>query len=449
MAQTRSSMRAAQKAKNIFALRGQCFSYSADPFDHAPDDAAHFESDGAVIIEDDKILELGPAGETLAKYPDIQVTDYKDHLIMAGFIDCHVHYPQTEIIASYGEQLLTWLNKYTFPAELKYSNYEYASAQAHFFLDECLRNGITSASVYCTSHPNSVSAFFEAAQQRNFCMAAGKVMMDRNAPDALCDTAEQGYIQSKKLLADWHGADRLIYAITPRFAPTSTPQQLEAAGALRREHPSALMQTHISENHAEIAWVKELYPDCEDYLSVYEKYGLIGKGANFGHALHLTPREKAALHETGSGISHCPTSNNFIGSGLFPMGDLRASTRSIPVGLATDIGGGSAFSMLATMKASYEICQLQGFNLHPAKAYYLATLGSAHVMGLEQKIGNLAPGYDADIIVLDPAARPLLAERMRRADNFWDMLFILMILGDDRSICATYIAGQQAYSKER
>ena len=376
------------------------------------------------------------------------VENYAGHLIMAGFVDCHVHYPQIDIIASYGEQLLAWLEKYTFPAEARFGDRGHADAAAHRFLDECLRNGITTSSVYCTVHPTSVDAFCTAAQQRGFCMAAGKVMMDRNAPDDLRDSAQTGYEQSKALIERWHGVGRLTYVVTPRFAVTSSPGQLEAAGALWREHPTTLMQTHLSENTAEIGWVKELHPGPPDYLGIYEKYGLLGPGSNFGHAIHLTEREVARLRETGAGLSHCPTSNLFIGSGLFDMRAAREHARPIAVGLATDVGGGSSFSMFETMKAAYEISQLKGYSLHPAKAFYLATVGSADVMRLGHRVGNLAAGLDADIVVLDLASRPLVAQRMQRAGSLWEALFIQMILADDRAVHATFIGGHKAYARD-
>lgn len=436
---------AADRVFKTFAIRGQTLSFRDDPFRVAPEAAVVHHEDGAVVIRDGKIVDVGPATEVLSRHAGIEVESYTGALIMAGFVDCHVHYPQLEVIASYGEQLLEWLNKYTFPAECRFIDPVYARAAADTFLDACIANGITTSSVYCTTSPISVDAFFEAASARGMRMAAGKVMMDRNAPDALRDSAETGYAQSKALLERWHNNGRMTYVITPRFAATSTPGQLEAAGQLWREYPTALMQTHISESIYEIEWVKDLYPEAPDYLGIYEKYGLIGHGANFGHAIHLTEREIARLAETGSAISHCPTSNTFIGSGLFDMQGLRDSHDPICVGLATDIGGGSSMSMFATMKASYEICQLQGYSLHPAKAFYLATLGSANVLRLEDKVGNLAVGFDADIIVIDLKSRPLIDYRMRFANDLWEALFIQIILADDRAIAATYVAGEKMH----
>src|SRR5262245_1411674 len=438
-------MRSGESATTI--LRGQTLAFRGDPSRVGPDAAVDFHSDGAVAIAGGKIVAVGQALDVIARLPGARLETYPNHLIMAGFIDSHAHYPQIDIIASWGEQLLQWLTKYTHAAEAKCADRAHAEATAHRFLDECLRNGITTASVFCTSHPPSVDAFFSAAQSRAFCMAAGKVMMDRNAPDAVKDTAQSGYDQSKALIARWHGVDRLTYAVTPRFAVTSSPAQLEVAGALWREHPTTLMQTHLSEHPSEIAWVKELYPGAADYLEIYETHGLLGPGANFGHAIHLTAREAARLRETGSGLSHCPTSNLFIGSGLFDMRAARAGEARVAVGLATDVGGGSSFSMFQTMKAAYEVAQLRGYSLHPANAFYLATVGSAGVLRLGHRIGNLAAGLDADIVVLDLRSRPLVAQRMRAADSLWEALFIQMILADDRAVRATFVAGHKAYER--
>ena len=434
-------------ASDVTILQGQTLAFRADPFEVGHEAAVDFNSDGAVAMAGGKILEVGPSREVIARHPGAHVERYGRDLIMAGFVDCHAHYPQIDIIASYGEQLLEWLEKYTFPAEASFSDGAHATAAAHRYLDECQRNGITTASVYCTVHAGSVDALFEAARARGFAMAGGKVMMDRNSPADLSDTAQQGYDESKALISRWHGKDRITYVVSPRFAVTSTKEQLEAAGALWKEHPDTLMQTHISENVHEIEQAKALHPYAEDYLDIYDKHGLLGPGANFGHCIHLSPREVQRLWESGSGISHCPTSNLFIGSGLFDMRGLRDCNQPIRVGLATDVGGGSSFSMFHTMKASYEICQLQNYNLHPAKAFYLATLGSAQVMRLDRILGNLRAGFDADVIVLDLASQPLIATRLAQVDDIFGALFLQMILADDRAVRATYVAGRKAYAK--
>ncbi|MCH8139092.1 MAG: guanine deaminase [Proteobacteria bacterium] len=426
-------------------LKGQTLTFTDDPFRVGPEAAVAHQSDGAVWIEDGLIRAVGPAEEILERAPTAPVVDYGDCLITAGFVDCHAHYPQLSMVASYGEQLLEWLEKYTFPTESAFADTDHARAAAGFFLDQCLRNGITTSSVYATVHPGSVDAFFEAASARGLRMGCGKVLMDRNAPDALRDTAQTGYDQSKALIERWHGIGRNIYAITPRFAPTSSPAQLEAAGALWKEYPDTLMQTHLSENPKEVAWVAELFPEAPDYFGVCEEFGLAGPGAIFGHAIHLTARERAAIRDTGSAIAHCPTSNTFMGSGLFDMEGLRDSARPVTVGLATDVAGGSSLSMFATMRTAYEIAQLRGYSLHPAKAWYLASAGSAAAMRLDRRIGNLAPGMEADMVVIDLASTPLIARRMAGADSLWDALFAQIILADDRAIRATYAAGRLVF----
>ena len=431
-----------------FAIRGETFAFVADPAVVGPTAAYRYDSDGAVVVDGGIVVDTGTASTVLARHPGIRVDHYPGKLIMAGFVDCHIHYPQTRVIASYGAQLIEWLNTYTFPAELAFADPDHAAAIAELFFAEVLRNGTTTVSSYCTVHPQSVEAFFSAASARNMRVAAGKVLMDRNAPSGLLDTPQSGYDQSKALIGRWHGKGRNIYAVSPRFAPTSSPEQLAIAGALWAEHPGTLMQTHVGESTKEIAWVRELFPDAPDYFGVYERFGLAGPGANFGHAIHLTSRERAALCDSGSGISHCPTSNTFIGSGLFDLAGTVHNSSSVPIGLATDVGGGSSFSMFATMRTAYEIAQLRGHSLHPIQAFHLATLGSAKVLRMDDRIGNLAAGYEADVIVLDPKSRPVLAERVSQARSISDVLFALMILGDDRAIVETYIAGEKSRPKE-
>tara|TARA_Y100001968_G_scaffold299629_1_gene310443 strand:- start:2473 stop:3780 length:1308 start_codon:yes stop_codon:yes gene_type:complete len=426
-------------------LKGQVLAFKDDPFAVDLDDAVSHEVSGAVWIEDGFIRSTNRADTLIAEAEDVPVYDYGDSLIVAGFIDCHSHYPQLPIIASYGEQLLEWLEKYTFPREAAYSDSGIAKEAAEFFLEENLRNGITTSSVYATVHPESVDAFFEAASMRNLRMACGKVLMNRNAPKNLTDTVQSGYDDTKNLIERWHGKGRNIYAITPRFAITSTPEQLESAGALWSEYPDVLMQTHLSENHDELQWVAELFPNEKDYFHVYEKYGLTGPGAIFGHAIHLKEREREAIYNSGSAIAHCPTSNTFIGSGLFDMKGLRGGLRPINTGLATDVAGGSSLSMLATMRTAYEIAQLQGYSLHPLKNWYLASVGAAKTMHIEDRVGNIAPGMEADITIIDLKSTPLIARRVSQAENFWDILFAQIILGDDRAIKATYVFGELVY----
>ena len=425
-------------------LLGQTLTFAADPFAEGPEAARH-DAHGGVLIENGRILALGDGATLRAAHPEARVHDYGRGLISAGFVDAHVHYPQTAIIASWGKRLIDWLNSYTFPEESRFGDPAHAQAIADTCLDLMLAHGTTSLCSFCTIHPASVDALFTAAQARGMRIAAGKTAMDRNAPDTLRDTAQSAYDDSRALIGRWHGRDRLTYAITPRFAPTSTPEQLDAMGALWAEHPDCLMQTHLSEQLEEIAWVRALYPQARDYLDVYEAHGLIGPRALFGHAIHLTDRERARLRETGARLIHCPTSNTFIGSGLFDMAGLKAQGQV--VGLATDIGGGSSFSMLRTMAAAYEIGQLRGTPLHPAHLWWLATAGSAQAMHMGDAVGTLAPGFEADLIVLDLASTPAIAQRAARADTLWEALFPTIMMGDDRAIRATWVAGQPRHAR--
>ena len=420
-------------------LTGRVLRFRADPFLSAPEDSAIW--DEAVLIEGGMIAAVGDAATLAAAHPGAARRDYGDAIISAGFVDAHNHYPQTGIIGSWGKRLIDWLNTYTFPEEMRFGDPLYASEVAERYLDLLIAHGITSAAAYCTIHPESVDALFTAAEARGMRLTAGKVMMDRNAPEGLRDTAQSGYDQSKALIERWAGRGRLSYAVTPRFAPTSTPEQLEAAGALWAEHPDCAMQTHLSEQTEEIAWMRDLFSDDPDYLAVYERFGLCGAGAIMGHAIHLTDRERAALAETGAAVAHCPTSNAFIGSGLCDVSGLRAA--GIDVGLATDVGGGSSFSMLATMRSAYEIGQLRGDALHPAQLWWLATEGSAAALRQAGKIGGVEQGREADLVILDPAATPVLAQRTARAEDAWDVIFALIILSDDRAIRETWVNGEK------
>ncbi len=419
---------------------GQTLEFTADPFVEGIGAALH-RSAGGVLVEGDRIAAVGEGADLRAAHPQARVVDHGQGLILPGFIDAHAHFSQTGIIASWGKRLIDWLNSYTFPEEARFGDPEHAKTVARTYLGLNLANGITTAAAYCTIHPGSVDALMSEAEARGLAMIAGKVMMDRNAPENLRDTAQSGYDDSKALLEYWHGVDRIAYAITPRFSPTSTPEQLEALGTLWAEHPDCLMQTHLSEQVEEVAWVADLFPDARDYFDVYQRFGLAGPGAVMGHAIQLRPREWAALAETGSSVAHCPTSNTFIGSGLFDMGGAQAL--SLPVGLATDVGGGSSFSMLRTMAAAYEVGQLKGRALHPAELIWLATAGSARALRLDGHLGRLAPGMEADLVVLDLASTPVIAQRAARAGDVWEALFPTIMLGDDRAISGVYVAGRE------
>ncbi|MGE3870540.1 MAG: guanine deaminase, partial [Pseudorhodoplanes sp.] len=379
----------------------------------------------------------------------LTITHYgPDALISAGFLDSHVHYPQTPMIAGFGEQLLDWLNTYTYPTERKFSDKDFARSVAKVFLRECLKNGITTSCVYCTVFPQSVDALFEEAEKLGMRIAAGKVLMNRNAPDYLLDTTQSGYDDSKALIGKWHGRNRLLYAITPRFAATSTPDQLESAGALWNEHPDCLMQTHVSENKGEVAWVKELFPQHETYLRVYDHHKLCRPRAVFGHGIHLDDDEMHCLHRTGSAIAHCPTSNSFLGSGRFNLHRAVHKARPVRVGLGTDLGAGTSFSILLTLNEAYKTAQLNQNRLTAGQAYYLATRGTANAMYLDDKVGSIAPGMEADIVVLDMKSTPIIEYRMQFARDIHEALFIQMTMGDDRAVQATYVAGELRYSRE-
>jgi len=421
--------------KDAELLLGQTLVLSAD----LPVRADH-DSRGGVLVRDGMIADVGHGADLRAAHPDATVTDYGDGLILPGFIDAHVHYPQTAIIASWGKRLIDWLNTYTFPEELRFEDRDYASKIARRFFDLSLGHGTTTVASYGTVHSTSVDAFFDEAGRRGLRAVAGKTCMDRNAPEGLMDTAQSAYDESRALLERWHGQDRLSYAITPRFSPTSTREQLSALGTLWSEHPTCPMQTHLAEQIDELAWVAELFPEARDYLETYETAGLLGQGGLYGHAIHLTEREWDRLSEVGGALVHCPTSNMFIGSGLFDMD--RAISRT-SVGLASDTGGGSSFSMLRTMAAAYEVAQLKGRALSVVELLWLATVGSAQALRLEDKIGRLAPGYEADLIVLDLASTPAIAQRSSRAETYGEATFPTIMMGDDRAILDVRIMGQK------
>lgn len=431
------------------AVRGPVLTFTGDPFRDGLSKTMVHEPDAIVAMADGRITHFGPAERIARELPGhIEIHNYgRDSLISAGFVDSHVHFPQTPMIAAYGSQLLDWLNQYTFPAELKFADKEFARAVAKVFLRENLRNGITTSCVYCTVHPHSVDALFEEAEKLGLRLAAGKVLMDRNAPDGLRDTAQSGYDQSQALIAKWHGRGRLLYAITPRFAGTSSPEQLAAAGALWREHGDCLMQTHIAETQEEVAWIRELFPDHGNYLDVYDHHGLCGQRAVFGHGIWLGEPELQRLHACGAAIAHCPTSNFFLGSGAFDIARALKRERPVRVGLGTDLGAGTSFSILATLNEAYKAAQLNRHALSAGHAYYLATRGTARALYLDDRIGSIAVGMEADLVVLDMRSTPLIDFRMNHARDFAEQLFIQMILGDDRAVQATYVAGHPAYAR--
>lgn len=422
-------------------ITGPLLRFAGNPFATPWKEAVWIDTDGAMLVEGGVIQVVGQAVRMVPAYPQAtRVTYGQDHLICPGFVDAHVHYPQTAIIASWGKRLIDWLNDYTFPEEMRLSDPAYARAIAARYLDLGLTHGTTTVASYCTIHPHSVDALFEAAAARGQRIVAGKTCMDRNAPKGLRDAAQSAYDDSKALIDRWHGKGRATYAITPRFTPTSTPEQLATLGALWAERPDCLMQTHLSEQTDEIAWVRDLHPEARDYLDTYEAHGLLGRRGVYGHAIHLQPREIDRLAETGAALVHCPTSNTFIGSGLFDMTGL--ATRGIPLGLATDTGGGSSFSMLRTMAAAYEIGQLRGTPLHAAQLLWLATAGSARSLHLGHCVGTLAEGMEADICVLSLASTPAIAQRVDQASDIWEAAFATLMMGDDRAVAQVWVAGE-------
>ncbi len=439
-----------EKKKNVYenvtGYRGAVLHFFDDPDGPGSGKTHEYIEDGLLLVREGRVAALAPHGELSANLPEgTEITDYRGKLIIPGFVDTHVHYPQADAIASYGKQLLDWLETYTFPLEGEFGDRVRAEEAADFFLSELAANGTTTALVMCTKHKASADVFLEKSRDKNLRMIAGKMLMDRNAPDYLLDSPEEGYEDSLALMEKWHGKGRLSYAVTPRFAPTSTEAQLEAAGALLKKADGLYLHTHLSENREEIKWVSELFPWSRSYLDVYRRFGLVGKRSVFAHAIHLDAEDYALMNESSATISFCPTSNLFIGSGLFDLG--RAEGAPIPVGMGTDVGGGTSFSMLKTLAEAYKILQLKGQNLSPLKAFYLATLGGARSLDLDASIGNFETGKEADFTVLNFNATPLIKRRAERASSLAEKLFILIILGDDRSVSATHIMGNPVYQK--
>ncbi len=405
------------------AFRAAIFHCVSDPGEASDTTATQYFADGLLIAEEGSIVEIGDAAELLAANPDLPFEAFADGLIVPGLIDCHVHFPQVDVIASYGEQLLDWLNRYAYPAEQRFADSDYANAAANFFLDELLKNGTTTAAVFATVHPASVDAIFKAAEARDMRLIAGKVLMDRNCPEKLRDDPVSAYADSRKLIERWHGKGRLGYAITPRFALTSSDEQLAAAGRLASEFPDTWVHTHLAENHQEIDAVAKAFPWSKSYLDVYDHFGLLRERSVFAHCLHLNDKDRKRLSEQGGAAAFCPSSNLFLGSGLY---DLRLmNDASIRTGLATDVGGGTSLSMLRTMGEAYKVLQLQQQNLPAARALYLATLGAAETLRLDDKIGNLLPGKEADFIVLDPKGTDLSARRLADPCAPEELLFAL------------------------
>ena len=429
------------------AFRGPILHFLDDPKGPRGAGALEYREDGLLIVEDGHVLGLGDARDLLpALAAGTAVTACAGRLIVPGFIDAHTHAVQTDVIGSRGRRLLDWLEEYTFPAERAFADEAHAQGVARFFVEELLRNGTTTALVVGSVHPHSVDAVFEAALARDMRLIAGKALMDRNCPEYLRDTAASGYADSAALIARWHGRGRMQYAITPRFAPSSTPEQLAAAGRLAREHPDVYVHTHVAENEEEVAWVRRLFPERRSYLDVYDHYGLLRRRSALAHGIWLDDADLTRLAATGAALVHCPACNLFLGSGLFDL--RRAATAGVPVALGTDVGGGTTFCMLGVLHDAYKVAQLRGHSLSPLDAFYLATLGAARALDLDGRIGSFAAGREADFIMLDPAATPLLARRTAAARDISEKLFLLMTLGDDRAVARTYLMGRLSHDRD-
>ncbi len=422
------------------AFRASILHCLSDPGEASLESAYQYIDDGVLIVEDGRIAEAGHADRLLAQLAeDVLLTELPGKLIVPGFIDCHVHCPQLDIIASYGEQLLDWLNRYAYPAEVRFRDPDYAREVASVFMDEMLANGTTTALVFGTVHAHSADAIFEAAEARDMRLIAGKVLMDCNCPEELRDDASSAYSDSKALIERWHGRGRLGYAITPRFALTSSEEQLEAAAKLAREYPEVWIHTHLAENRQEVEQIARQFPSSRSYLDVYDRFALLRERAVFAHCLHMDDEDRACMARKGGSAAFCPSSNLFLGSGLFDLAAMRKA--NIRCGLGTDVGGGTSLSLLKTAGDAYKVLHLQDHALPPMQALHLATLGAAETLCLDDCIGNFLPGKDADFVVLDPDATTLTARRMAAAETIEESFFALLTLADDRHVAATYVRG--------
>jgi guanine deaminase len=424
----------------VEALRASILHCLVDPGEEPHPDTFEYFDDGLLIIDNGNVVDAGSADSLLNELPaDTPVTDYSGKLIVPGFIDCHVHFPQLDIIGSFGAQLLDWLNQYAFPVEEQFADPDHAREVANVFVDELLRNGTTTALVFGTVHAHSADAIFEAAEARDMRLIAGKVLMDSNCPEALRDDPESGYAESKALIERWHGKGRLGYAITPRFALTSSPEQLRAAGKLAREYPDVWIHTHLAENMDEVEELARLFPDSRSYLDVYDEFELLRERAVFAHCLYMDDEDRSRMASKGGAAAFCPTSNLFLGSGLFDLAAIRAA--GIRCGLGTDVGGGTSLSLLNTASEAYKVLHLQDQPLHAIRALYLATLGAAEALYLDDKIGNFEKGKEADFVVLDFEGSSLTARRTAAANTIEEKLFALMTLADDRNVDSTWVHG--------
>lgn len=426
------------------AFRGSILHCLGDPGEASDPAAWEYFEDGLLVVEDGRVEAVGEAATlTESLSGQVEITDYRGKLIVPGFIDCHVHFPQLDIIGSFGAQLLDWLNRYAYPAEAKFADAAHAREVATAFVDELLRNGTTTALVFGTVHPHSADAIFEAAESKGMRLVAGKVLMDSNCPEALRDDPESAYADSKALIEKWHGRGRLGYAITPRFALTSSPEQLAAAGRLAAEYPDVWIHTHLAENMEEVATIARQFPQSRSYLDVYDGFGLLRDKSVFAHCLHMDHEDRRCMASKGGAAAFCPTSNLFLGSGLFDLPAMRAA--GVSSGLGTDVGGGTSLSLLRTASEAYKVLHMQEHALPSMQALYLATLGAAEALRLDDRIGNFAAGKEADFVVLDVEGSSLSARRCAATASIEEKLFALMTLADDRHVAATYLLGKIAH----
>lgn len=427
------------------AHRGAVLHFRSDPGSGDSAGTYDYWPDGLLIVNGGRIENAGPAQELLSTLTDATVVhDHGDALILPGFIDTHIHYPQTDVIGSAGDDLLDWLNNYTFPSERSFEYIAHARAVAEFFLDELARNGTTTAQVLGTVHKSATDVFFQAAAARDLRMIAGKLLMDRHCPDYLRDTPVDGERDTRELIEKWHSQGRLHYAITPRFAPTSSAEQLASAGRIARDHPDVFIHTHLAENTSEVAWVRSLFPEARSYLDVYDRFGLVRERATYAHCIHLDTHDRRRMAAAGCSAAFCPTSNLYLGSGLFDVA--ATDSADLRFSLATDVGGGTSFSMLRTMGEAYKVAQLLGQRLSPLRMFYLATLGGALALDLHSRIGQFSAGSEADFIVLDPHATPLMSRRFAQTEALADRLLLFATLGDDRNVAETYIMGRRVHA---
>lgn len=434
-------------------VRGQIVTFKDDPFLINEDLCYDHYEDGLIVVQDGRVIDVGDYATVAPKYPTLKDIDrYTDSVIMPGFIDCHVHYVQSPMIGSYGDTLLTWLNQYTFPTEAKFKDKKFADDVAHEFLKQLLEQGTTTANVFATTFATAVDAFFEESERYNTRMITGKVLQDRNLPDSLKDeSAEESILLAEKLLKKWHNRGRQLYAIIPRFAPTSTNRQLQLAGELYQRYidKGVYMHTHLDEAQGELTWVASLFPDAKNYTEVYNSFGLVDKRSVMAHCCLVQEDEWQVLHDKGCGIAHCPCSNLFLGDGQFKYWEAKDPQRPCRVGMGTDVGGGTNFSIVRNLNEAYKVAMLQAKSLTAVKSFYLATRGGAEALRLENTIGSIAPGYEADFAVLDLNPSEFVTWRMQFAKNIWEKLFVLQTLSLDNMNRATYVAGNKVFDRTR